>query len=309
MLDQPPFPAGSGRAIGSGQLDDVAVIVPTRNRPEKLERCLDALAGARGETRFPVYVCDSSGPELAPRVADLCDRHDFVKLVRHDRRGASAARNVGTEACNAELVISVDDDVYVEPNAIDELLRVHREAGGPAVVAGSVGWSHWWSAPLVMRRIGYGREARPGEDVEFLVSALILYPRELGLALPWNERLWPYDDRYVSLVWRAAGAKLEYAPDARAHHDEVHTEYPVPHEADRIYVNALDGLLISRSPRRLLEFELVGFAACAKKWARTPRGALGIVAAWLRGNRALLRDLPALRETAAEARRRSSAAA
>jgi glycosyltransferase involved in cell wall biosynthesis len=301
VLDQPPFPL-NGSAPAVQPETEVSVIVPTRNRPEKLRRCLDALAAARDRTPFTVHVCDSSGPEIAPRVKELCARHPFVELVRHDRRGASAARNVGTRAARSELVVSVDDDVYVEPGAIDALVRVSR-ARGDCVVAGTVGWSHWWSRPLVMRRIGFGREAQPREPVEFLVSALVLYPRDLGLAFPWNERLWPYDDRYVSLIWRAAGARLAFAPDARAHHDEVHTEYPVGHEADRIYVNALDAAMVSRSIGRLIAFELLGFAACAKKWARTPRGAWGILRAWIRGHLALLRDLRALRATLAVARR------
>jgi glycosyltransferase involved in cell wall biosynthesis len=308
MIDQLPFSVNGAGPVEATDHGDLAVIVPTRNRPEKLCRCLDALAEARDGLEFPVHVCDSSDPELAPRVEELCARHSFVELVRHDRRGASAARNVGTCATRSELVVSVDDDVYVEPGAIEALLRRYREVGPGSVVAGTVGWSHWWSRPLVMRRIGFGREARPGEPVEFLVSALLLYPRELGLALPWNERLWPYDDRYVSLMWRAAGATLAFAPEARARHDEVHTKYPVGHEADRIYVNALDGALVSRSPGRLLSFELLGFAACAKKWAGTPRGAWGIVRAWIRGHLALVRDLPALRAAVGEARRRWSSA-
>jgi glycosyltransferase involved in cell wall biosynthesis len=304
MFDQPPYPPAAARAAEEGERAGLAVIVPTRNRPEKLARCLDALATARGKTPFTVHVCDSSGPEIAPRVERVCGRHDFVEVVRHDRRGASAARNVGTRACRAELVVSVDDDVYVDPGAIEALLRAYREHGGRCVVAGTVGWSHWRSRPLVMRRIGYGRDARPGEPVEFVVSALVLYPRELGLAFPWNERLWPYDDRYVSLIWRAAGAALAFAADATARHDEVRTAYPVGHEADRIYVNLLDAGFVSRSLGRLLAFELLGFAACAKKWARAPRGAWGIVRAWARGHVALLRDLPSLRATVAAARLR-----
>jgi glycosyltransferase involved in cell wall biosynthesis len=305
VLDQPPFPAGGMEAAYDEPSDEVAVVVPTRNRPEKLGRCLEALAAARDGTPFRVHVCDSSGPEIAPHVEEICDRHPFVDLVRHDRRGASAARNVGTRAAASELIVSVDDDVYVEPGAIEALVKRYRADDGRSVVAGTVGWSHWWSRPLVMRRIGFGREARPGEHVEFLVSALILYPRELGLALPWNERLWPYDDRYVSLIWRAAGARLGFEPEARAHHDEVHTEYPVAHEADRFYVNALDGALVSRSPSRLLAFELLGFAACAKKWARSPRGAWGILRAWVSGHAALFRDLRTLRSVTRTARRRA----
>jgi glycosyltransferase involved in cell wall biosynthesis len=308
MIDQRPFPERPGEQGRTGDGDEVAVIIPTRNRPEKLERCLDALAAAREVTTFTAHVCDSSRPEVAEQVAQICARHPFVELVSHDRTGASAARNVGTAASSSELIVSVDDDVYVEPGAIDALVSEYRRQESPSVVAGSVEWSHWTSRPLVMRSIGFGREARAGEDPEFLVSALILYPRDLAMALPWNERLWPYDDRYVSLIWRAAGARLAFAPEARAKHDDIHTEYPVDREADRIYVNALDAGLVAPALGRLLGFELLGFAACAKKWARSPRGAWAIVAAWWRGHRALARDLSVLRATVAEARRRRLAA-
>ena len=136
----------------------------------------------------------------------------------------------------------------------------------------------------------------PGEVPEVSSSApLILYPRDLALAFPWNERLWPCDDLYASLIWRAAGADLAFAPDARARHDEVeHAEYPVDHEADRVYVNLVDAALVSRSVLRLLAFELLGFAAAVEKWARSPNGALAMVRAWVRGHAALLRDLPTL---------------
>jgi glycosyltransferase involved in cell wall biosynthesis len=302
VLDQPPFPVNDLSAPYDGERAEVAVIVPTRNRPQKLRRCLQALATARDGTAFDVYVCDSSGSETAPRIEELCARHPFVELIRHDRPGASAARNVGTRAARSELVVSVDDDVYVEPSAIDALLRAYRSAGD-SVVEGTVGGAHSWSRPRVTRSADLGHEARPREPVELLPSRLVLYPRDLGLAFPWNERLWPDDHRYVSLIWREAGASLIFAPDARAHHDDADAEHAVGDEADRIYVNALDAALVSRSIGRLVAFELLGFLACAKKWARTPRGAWGIVRAWVRGHVALLRDLPALRVTVAVARR------
>ena len=304
MLDQPPFPGESPRGSATLPAEKVAVIVPTRDRPERLARCLKAIAAAHERTPFRAYVCDSSRPGPAEEVAEICSRHEFAELVSHDRRGASAARNVGTRACDAELVVSVDDDVYVEPDAVEALVGAYDRAGGGCVVAGSVRWSHWTSRPMVMRPIGFGRESRPGETPEFVVSALILYPRELGLAFPWNERLWPYDDRYVSLIWRTAGARLEFAEDARATHDETHTDYPVQHEADRIYVNLLDAVIVAPRLGRALGFEFLSFAACAKKWARSPSGAWEILRAWLRGHRALLRDLPALRAMVAAARKR-----
>jgi glycosyltransferase involved in cell wall biosynthesis len=301
MIRQPPFGDARLEPPHTPAKAEVGVIVPTRNRPARLRRCLEALAGARAEMPFDVFVCDSSESENAPEVERICREHAFVRLVRHTGDGASAARNVGTRACNTKLVVNVDDDVYVDPGAISALVRRYRAAKGEVVVAGTVRWQHWASRPLVMKRIGHGRAALQGESPEFLVSALLLYPRALALALPWNERLWPYDDRYVSLVWKAAGARLDFAADALATHDERHTQYPVAHEADRIYVNLLDAAVVNPSIARLLQFEILGFAANARAWARTPGGLTGLIGAWFAGHRAFiedLRDLRAVREVA-----------
>lgn len=298
MFEVHPYPdEWEAAADGSAPAHpgSVGVVVPTRDRPDRLARCLDSLEAARELQSFEIVVCDSSGPELDESVKEICEFRPDTRLVRHDRIGAAAARNVGTLASNAELLVAVDDDVYVEPNAIAELVAAHREPGGATVVAGEVRWSHWTSKPLRMRRIGFGEEAIPGEEVEFLVSALILYPRRLALELPWNERLWPYDDRFATMIWRAAGATLGHAPEARAAHDQRQSSYRVSHHADRIYANLTDALLIQRSPLRLAEFELLSFAACVKESWPSPGRLWGLCRAWMRGHRRFARDRRALR--------------
>lgn len=304
MFDQPPFPALREVSLHpeSDREATVAVIVPTRNRPDRLARCLASLAVARDEAAFRVYVCDSSREDLKHEIAEICARYPFVELIDHSRIGASAARNVGTEACTEDLVVSVDDDVYVEPAAITELVRVYDAGQGTRVVAGSVNWGNWISRPLVMRWIGFARDAEPGEQPELVVSALVLYPRALGLLCPWNERLWPIDDLFASRLWRLAGADLMFAPHARARHDETHSSYPVANEADQIYTNLFDAILVTGSPGRLVLFEVLGFAACAKKWARTPRGAYELVRAWGRGHLAFVQDFRRLRSAVRVAR-------
>jgi glycosyltransferase involved in cell wall biosynthesis len=302
MFSQPPFPPRGGSLGDGGVGGSIAVIIPTRNRPDRLRRCLEALGRAREETDFRAYVCDSSRDGLKQEVTDICSLFDFADLVNHSRIGASAARNVGTETCTEDLVVSVDDDVYVEPTAIAELVRVYRDGTGTRVVAGTVDWGHWSSRPLVMRWIGFAREARAEEEPELLVSALILYPRWLGLLCPWNERLWPADDLFASRLWRLAGAGLEFAPLARARHDQAHSQYPVANEADQIYVNLFDAIFVTRSFRRLISFELLGFAACTKKWVRSPASAWALLRAWLKGHVAFASDLGALRDAVGRAR-------
>jgi glycosyltransferase involved in cell wall biosynthesis len=266
--------------------------VPTRNRPDRLARCLLALAAARRWSSFPVYVADSStDPRLRAEVAGACSPFAFVRLHFHDRAGMGAARNVCARIADAGLLINVDDDIYVHPDAIGRLLARYYAGSGWRVVAGSVAWGEDWSAPVVMRPIGFGRKAEPGEAPDFLIGALLAYPRALALAAPWLEGVPTSDDRMIGAMWRAKGVRLEFAPEARATHDHQHTSYDVARFADHVYAGLFDSLVANRSARSALSWELLGFAAGLKGFARGPRSTAKYLRAWTRGHYLFLRDL------------------
>jgi glycosyltransferase involved in cell wall biosynthesis len=264
----------------------------------KLARCLEAVAAARNTISFDVYVCDSSDDaDLARRVAEVCSRYPFVQLHRHDRLGLAAARNECSRVGHAPLLVSIDDDVYVFSDAIENLLAAYELAEGWRVVAGSVAWGERWSGPVVMRRIGYGRPARMDERPDFFVTALILYPRALAQAFPFNEGIRSSDDRFAGALWRSKGVALLYEPTARAKHDDDHTTglFTAEHQDSHIYTNLFDALLVRRDPRLAMAFEVLGFAAGAKTYFRSALTAWRYVRAWLRGHRLLARDWRRLR--------------
>lgn len=86
----------------------VSVVVPTRDRPKKLRRCLAAL-GARAEV---VVVDDGSNEEK--RVARLA-ADAGARLVRLEGEGPAAARNAGVAASSGDVICFTDDDC--EPRA------------------------------------------------------------------------------------------------------------------------------------------------------------------------------------------------
>jgi hypothetical protein len=150
-----------------------------------------------------------------------------------------------------------------------------------------------------MRRIGYGRPVRPGEKPDFLITALFLYPRALGLALPWNERLRGSDDRFMGALWRSHGVELTFTPLSRAHHDEEDNRsggiYSVDALDDHVYVNLFDALIANQNVPRATCYEFLGFAAGAKTYFRSLDTARRYIAAWWRGHLALARDWGELR--------------
>ena len=94
----PPGPDAAGAGPG------VTVVVPVRDRPAALDRCL-AAAGRR----YPVIVVDDGSADPAA-VAAVCAAHG-ARLARRDVNGGpAAARNTALRLVATELVAFLDSD-------------------------------------------------------------------------------------------------------------------------------------------------------------------------------------------------------
>ena len=94
------------------------VVVPTRDRPEQLQRCLDSvrLAIRPGDE---LIVVDSASRDA--RVAQVAAAAGAT-VLRCSRPGVDRARNLGWRHGTAEAVLFVDDDVVVDPSWADALV-------------------------------------------------------------------------------------------------------------------------------------------------------------------------------------------
>lgn len=282
----------------------VAVVIPTRCRPDKLSSCLESLEAARRRLRFPVYVCDSSPTEEErAAVRKVCERYEWVRLATHDGRNVSAARNFCTAVAEEELLINIDDDLELEPESIDRIVARYEEGSGRRVVSGSISWGTHWTTPVKTRPIGYGRPPRDGESPDFITGAFFLYPRAIGLALPWNERIVTSDDIFIGALWRRHEVQMLFAPDARGYHPELPTSFDPSRMADaahdqrwHIYVLLFDALFANPSLRKFVSYETLGFLASAKFFLRRPRWVLPFLRSWIAGHRRLFADRRYLRQ-------------
>lgn len=107
---------------------EVSVVVPTRDRPESLVRCLRSILGQRTRRPFEVVVVDD-GREC-PVWLPLDSR---VRLLNGPRRGPGAARNIGIESALGEIVLFTDDDALVDESWLEaaaSALAVNPKAVG-----------------------------------------------------------------------------------------------------------------------------------------------------------------------------------
>lgn len=101
-----------------------SVIVATRNRPELLQRCLQALLALR-YPHYEIIIVDNAPSTSA--TADLIEQSyqhiSQVRYVREDCPGLSHARNRGIQEARGEILAITDDDVVVDSNWLLELAQ------------------------------------------------------------------------------------------------------------------------------------------------------------------------------------------
>lgn len=97
----------------------IATIIPTRNRPQDLARCLRSLQAQRQAPDL-VIVCDSSDAEETSVLCEKMAREDSgfcLRYLRSKSRGASIQRNlaIGVLPEDIDYVLLADDDVVFDP--------------------------------------------------------------------------------------------------------------------------------------------------------------------------------------------------
>jgi|GEM_PF-1311902 GT2 family glycosyltransferase len=100
----------------------VSIIIPTKNRPDDIKRCLASIAA---QSRMPdeiIVVDQSSRPYALPQIAGLTHIYDTTI------NGASAARNVGVRHSRSDILFFIDDDVELLPHTVERLLSAFAAA-------------------------------------------------------------------------------------------------------------------------------------------------------------------------------------
>ncbi|MEQ8769125.1 MAG: glycosyltransferase [Phycisphaerales bacterium] len=210
---------------------EIAVCLPTRNRPDRVARCLRALAGQTVDNaRFRVIV-GVDAPDAAAHVPDDAVPDGLApEVVPGPSAGPAATRNRILRLVDEPVVLWLNDDVVPDSHLIEHHLAAHA-SGERAMVLGSAPWVVREPDRLFDRLI---RETSmvffydqmdddPARDWGYrhAWTLNLSVPAELA-TLGFCERLpgAAYED--LEWAWRAArssGAPVRYRPAARVEHD------------------------------------------------------------------------------------------
>lgn len=114
-----------------------SVIVPTRDRPESLAMCIDALVKLH-YPHYEIIIVDNVPTTQA--TADLVQKTyqhvPNLRYVREDSPGISCARNRGISEARGEIVAFTDDDVVVDTYWLAHCAKAFEQSGEIVCVTG-----------------------------------------------------------------------------------------------------------------------------------------------------------------------------
>jgi glycosyltransferase involved in cell wall biosynthesis len=116
----PSGSSSSGPALGAPPL--ISVVVPTRDRPRALGRCLEALSSQTVKERLEVVVVDDGSLD-GDAVAEAVSRWPRTRLRRQAPSGPAAARNAGARAARGVFICFTDDDCEPHEDWAERLLE------------------------------------------------------------------------------------------------------------------------------------------------------------------------------------------
>jgi mycofactocin system glycosyltransferase len=252
----------------------LTIVVPVRDRPELLDRCLAGL----GRSNPVVVVDDGSRDEAA--TAAVCRAHGSTMIRLAQGLGPAAARNAGLAAVDTEIVAFVDSDCVPAGDWLEPLLRHFEDplvgavaprivpAGGAAAVI-----SRYLVARSPLDMGGHEGPVGFGRRVPFVPTAAIVFRRS-ALDSGFDPRLSCGED--VDLVWRTVdrGWRVRYVPEVTVSHLEP-TRFDLMLRR-RFRYGTSAAALATRHPRRLRHAVISPWSAsvAAALFARRPRMAV-----------------------------------
>jgi GT2 family glycosyltransferase len=106
-----------------------SVVIPTRNRPERLAECLQSIGRLHYPAdRFEVIVVDDGSETETEKAVALFRQRLDVTLLRQSHGGPAKARNTGVKQAKGEFLAFTDDDCTPASDWLQTLSRCFTES-------------------------------------------------------------------------------------------------------------------------------------------------------------------------------------
>lgn len=197
----------------------LSVVVPTRDRPAALERCLGALARQTAPSLEVVVVDDASRDAGAVRGAIAC-ACPSARVVRGPGRGPAAARNLGVRAARGATVCFTDDDCRPDPEWAARLAAACDGGAAAGTTLADPAAGRCAATAQLLTHVLQVSLQMDCDNLGFAPTCNLACATELARALPFDESfpLAAGEDRDWCARLAQAGTRLRYVPAATVVH-------------------------------------------------------------------------------------------
>lgn len=203
----------------------VSVVVPTRDRPAALQRCLAALARQTAPEVEIIVVDDGSGDPAAV-LAVVARSAPGARLVRGRGEGPAAARNIGVRGATGAVVCFTDDDCAPEPEWAQRLAAACDATGAAAGTtrADRAAGAAATASQMITHVLTITSLDGAGRDLGFAPTCNLACAAALARRLPFDPSFAHAagEDRDWCARLSRAGASLRFVPEAVVvHHPQL----------------------------------------------------------------------------------------
>ena len=212
----------------------VSVIFPTYNRSSVVRTTLEHfLAQDYPVDRLEILVADNSSDDTPQMVAEVArSTSRSVRLLSSDERLPAVKRNQALREATGDLVIFMNDDVWVRPDFVRRHVEAHARHPCPVAVVGHVEQSARmpdtafiaWYRPFAYDEIA-DRAGRPVGwryhwSMNLSLPRAVMLERNLIFHEDWAEI--GHEDIELGYRWAKAGYPIIYEPAAWGEHFHPH---------------------------------------------------------------------------------------
>lgn len=213
----------------------LSVIIPTYNRAEKLEKCLEALKNqslALGSFEV-IIVNDGSTDETSAILKKWVEAWPILRVLSEQNSGQGIARNKALKLAQGQVVLFIGDDIYPQKNFLEEHARFHQNH--PEKEYACLGLTEWDPSQEITSYMVWLTEGgpqfayhdlKPGREASFwyFYTSNISLKREF--LEPFDEDFKTYGFEDIELGYRLAkkGMKLIFLPEALTFHEHPMSE-------------------------------------------------------------------------------------
>jgi cellulose synthase/poly-beta-1,6-N-acetylglucosamine synthase-like glycosyltransferase/peptidoglycan/xylan/chitin deacetylase (PgdA/CDA1 family) len=121
------------------QPNSIAVLVPGYNEEKVICKTVQSLLASTNAQRLDIIVIDDGSTDRTSAiVTETFADHANVKVFRKTNGGKSAALNYGISRTTAEIIVAIDADTMLEPDAIELLVRHFHDPRLGAVAGNAI---------------------------------------------------------------------------------------------------------------------------------------------------------------------------